>query len=48
MDVEYKLSAKKVERNVLEAELEEEDLWENEQYQRLSQQIAELRDRVTP
>ena len=42
-DVEYRLSAKRVERNVLEAELSEQELWESEEYQRLEQQIQRLR-----
>jgi len=42
-DVEYRLSAKRVERNVLEAELTEQELWESEEYQRLEQQIQRLR-----
>lgn len=41
--VEYELSVKLVERNVLEAELEAEELGESERYQRIQQQIAELR-----
>jgi hypothetical protein len=42
MDVEYQLRAKQIERNVLETELEEEELWECDEYQRLEKQISEL------
>lgn len=46
MDVEHELSAKRVERNVLEAELNGDELWDNEEYQRLQQRIAELEEMV--
>jgi len=42
MDVEYQLRAKQIERNVLETELEEDELWECDEYQRLEKQIFEL------
>jgi hypothetical protein len=42
-DVAYRLSAKRVERTVLEAELTEEELWQHDEYQRLEQQIRRLR-----
>jgi hypothetical protein len=42
MDVEYQLGAKRVKRNVLEAELDEEELWNCDEYHRLERQIAEL------
>lgn len=47
MDAAYRLSSKKVERNVLQAELSEEELWENDRYQRLEQEIQELEKRVS-
>lgn len=43
MDDAYELSSKRVERNVLQAELEEEELWESEEFQRLEQRIGELK-----
>jgi hypothetical protein len=43
MDVEYKLSQKRLKRNVLEAELDTEELWQNDEYHRLERQIDELR-----
>ena len=46
MDPEYRLSSMKVERNVLRAELPEEELWESERYQRLEQQIRHLKQEV--
>jgi hypothetical protein len=46
MDAEYELDAKRIERNVLEVELDEEELWEYERYQRLRRQIAELEELV--
>lgn len=42
MDVEYQLTTKRIEHNVLEAELAEEELWVSDEYQRLKKQIAEL------
>ncbi|MEF8774909.1 MAG: HalX domain-containing protein [Haloarculaceae archaeon] len=44
MNAEYQLGAKQLERNVLEAELDEEELWECDQYQRLNRQITALED----
>ncbi|MEF8776747.1 MAG: HalX domain-containing protein [Haloarculaceae archaeon] len=46
MDLEYELSATLVERNVLRAELEEEDLWDSDKFQRLEQRIGELKTRM--
>lgn len=46
MDVEYELSAKRVERNVLEAELDASELWDYDEYQHLQQRIATLERRV--
>jgi hypothetical protein len=46
MDAEYELGAKRIERNVLEAELDDEELWEYERYQRLRREIAELEEIV--
>jgi hypothetical protein len=46
MDTEYRLSSKKVERNVLRVELPEDELWQNDRYQRLEQQIQELKKQV--
>lgn len=46
MDTEYRLSSKMVERNVLRAELSEDELWESERYQRLEQEIQRLKDKV--
>jgi hypothetical protein len=46
MDVEHELSAKRIERNVLEAELGGDELWDNEEYQRLQKRIAELEEMV--
>lgn len=45
MDIEYQLSNKRVERNVLVAELDEEKLWDCERYHRLNRQIAKLREK---
>lgn len=42
MDAKYELSAKRLERSVLETELDEEELWEYDKYQRLNRQIAAL------
>jgi hypothetical protein len=36
------LRAKQIERNVLETELDEDELWECDEYQRLEKQISEL------
>jgi hypothetical protein len=46
MDTEYRLSSKKVERNVLRVELPEDELWQNDRYQQLEQQIQELKKKV--
>lgn len=46
MDVAYELSAKKVERNVLEVELPTEELWENDRYRRLQRQIKQLKEQA--
>lgn len=46
MDAEYRLSAKRVELNVLEVELEDEKLWDHDKYQRLKSQISELKEEV--
>jgi hypothetical protein len=46
MDVEYQLRAKQIERNVLKAELDEEELWECDKYQRLEKQISELQEHL--
>lgn len=46
MDAEYELSSKKVERNVLKEELPDEELWESDRYQRLEQEIQELKTQV--
>lgn len=35
-----------VERTVLQAELSDEELWENERYQRLEQEIQRLKDKL--
>lgn len=42
MDVQYELSVKRVERNVLRAELDDAELWESEEYQRVLKRIATL------
>lgn len=42
MDVEYELSVKRVELNVLEAEMDPDEMWDSEEFQRLQQQIAAL------
>lgn len=42
MDIEYELSVKRVERNILRAELDDSELWESEEYQRLVNRIATL------
>jgi hypothetical protein len=42
MDGGYVLSSMRVERNVLEAELDEEELWNSERYQELARRIAVL------
>lgn len=41
--MEYELSAKLVERNVLSAELDEDELEDSAEYQRLEAEIADLR-----
>lgn len=46
MDVAYELSSKRVERNVLQAELEAEELWDSDEFQRLEKQIGELETRL--
>lgn len=46
MNPEYRLDSKKIERNVLEAELPPEELWESEDYQRLQQQIQQLENEI--
>jgi hypothetical protein len=46
MDQEYRLGSKKVERNVLRAELSEEELWESDRYQRLQKEIQRLEREV--
>jgi hypothetical protein len=46
MDDKYQLGAKRVKRNVLEAELDEEELWVCDEYHRLERQIAELQGQV--
>jgi hypothetical protein len=46
MDAEYELSAKQVERSVLEAELDTEELWNTDEYQRLTRQIETLKEKV--
>lgn len=40
--MDYELSAKRLRRNVLRVELDDEDLWDCEEYQQLEQRIAEL------
>lgn len=47
LDQEYRLSAKRVQRNVMEAELSEEELWESEEFQELQRQIQELQQQVS-
>jgi hypothetical protein len=46
MDAEYELSAKQVERSVLEAELDADELWNYEEYQRLTREIETLKEEV--
>jgi hypothetical protein len=46
MNTEYRLDSKKIERNVLEAELPPEELWEDEEYQQLRQQIERLENEL--
>lgn len=48
MDSEYRLSSKRVERNVLEEELSKDELSESEEYQRLKREIRELERQVAP
>lgn len=43
MDVEAELSEKRVERNVMEAELDDDALAESERYHKLESRIEELR-----
>lgn len=43
MGIEYQLSIRVVERNVLEAELEDEELEESAEYQKIQRQITELK-----
>lgn len=46
MDHDMRLSEKRLRRNVLLAELSEDEVWDNEEFQRLEQEIQELeRDR---
>lgn len=46
MDDDTRLSEKRLRRNILLAELSEEEVWDNEEFQRLEQEIQELeRDR---
>lgn len=42
MDIEYELSVKRLERNVLRVELEDAELWESAEYQRILKRIATL------
>lgn len=42
MDQDTRLSEKRLRRNVLRAELSEEELWESEEFQRLEQEIQSL------
>ena len=44
MDREYRLSALRVRRNVLETELAEEELAESDRLERIQQRIEELED----
>lgn len=46
MDAEYELSAKQVERSVLEAELDTDEPWTCEEYQRLTREIETLKEEV--
>jgi|AntDeeMinimDraft_4_1070355.scaffolds.fasta_scaffold01976_7 hypothetical protein len=46
MDIEYRLSVRLVERNVLEAELEAEELEESAEYQKVQQQITDLKAKL--
>lgn len=46
MDAEYELSAKQVERSVLEAELDADEPWTCEEYQRLTREIETLKEEV--
>lgn len=47
MDKEYELSAKRVERNVMRVELDEAELWDSDEYQRILKRIAALESQVT-
>lgn len=47
MDKEYELSAKRVERNVMRVELDEAELWDSDEYQRILKRIATLESQVT-
>lgn len=46
MDIEYELSVKRVELNVLRSELDDAELWESEEYQRILKRIATLEARL--
>lgn len=46
MDKEYRLSALRVQRNVLETEMGEEELRESDRFQRIQRRIDELSDEV--
>lgn len=46
MDAEYRLSAKRVELNVLEVEIDDEKLWDHDKYQELKGQISDLKQEV--
>lgn len=46
MDVETELSEKRVERNVMEAELDDDALSNSERYHTLESRIAELRSQL--
>lgn len=47
MDAEYELSAKRVERNVMRVELDEAELWESDEYQRIVKRIATLESQLS-
>jgi hypothetical protein len=44
---EYRLSAKRVQRNVMQVELSEQELWESERFQKLQRQIQDLQQEVS-
>lgn len=46
MDAEYRLSAKRVELNVLEVEIDDDKLWDHDEYQKLKSQISDLKKEV--